>query len=132
MAQAHVDPRLGGAFLGADWRRTSAYNWLFHAGVLRFCDLQAEYAELKDDMQKALNEVLDSTAFIMGPQVHKLEQALNVYTGAKHSISCSSGTHAIEILLRAMDIGAGHEVITVPFTWISTAEVIPLVGARPG
>jgi UDP-2-acetamido-2-deoxy-ribo-hexuluronate aminotransferase len=67
----------------------------------------------------------------MGPEVAELEQALAGYVGVKHAITVSSGTDSLEIALRALNIGPGDEVITVPFTWISSAEVIGLVGARP-
>ena len=67
----------------------------------------------------------------MGPEVAEVEKDLAAYVGVRHCITVSSGTHSLEIALRALDIGPGDEVITVPFTWISTAEVIGLVGARP-
>jgi UDP-2-acetamido-2-deoxy-ribo-hexuluronate aminotransferase len=79
-----------------------------------------------------MDAVCRNAAFILGPQVGELESALATYPGAAHCISVGSGTVAIEVLLRAMGIGAGDEVITVPFTWISTAECISLVGAKPG
>ena len=69
--------------------------------------------------------------FIMGPEVAEVEAALARYVGVKHCLTTSSGTHSLEIALRAMGVGPGDEVVTVPFTWISTAEVIELVGARP-
>jgi UDP-2-acetamido-2-deoxy-ribo-hexuluronate aminotransferase len=66
----------------------------------------------------------------MGPEIAELEQALAQYVKVKHCITVSSGTQSLEIALRALDVGPGDEVITVPFTWISTAEVIRLVGAK--
>jgi UDP-2-acetamido-2-deoxy-ribo-hexuluronate aminotransferase len=67
----------------------------------------------------------------MGPEIGEVEEALAAYVGVKHCITVSSGTHGLEIALRALGVGPGDEVITVPFTWISTAEVICLAGARP-
>jgi UDP-2-acetamido-2-deoxy-ribo-hexuluronate aminotransferase len=72
-----------------------------------------------------------SSRNLMGPEIAEVEQALAQYAGVKHCITVSSGTASLEIALRALGIGPGDEVITVPYTWISTAEVIGLVGARP-
>jgi len=74
---------------------------------------------------------MESSQFILGPQVAKLEERLAEFTGAKHAIGCSSGTDAIILALLALDIKAGDEVITTPFTFIATAEVIALLGAVP-
>jgi len=67
----------------------------------------------------------------MGPEISELEKSLADYVGVPHAITCASGTDSLEIALRALGIGPGDEVITVPFTWISSAESIALVGARP-
>jgi len=75
--------------------------------------------------------VLDHGHFIMGPEIAELESQLARYVGVRHAITAASGTDSLEIALRALGIGPGDEVITVPFTWISTAEVIGLVGAKP-
>ncbi|MEO2030608.1 MAG: DegT/DnrJ/EryC1/StrS family aminotransferase, partial [Planctomycetaceae bacterium] len=69
--------------------------------------------------------------FIMGPEIGELEAGLADYAGTKHAVTVSSGTASLEIALRALGIGPGDEVVTVPFTWISSAEVIKLVGATP-
>jgi len=74
---------------------------------------------------------MDHGRFIMGPDIAQVEQALADYVGVPHCVTVSSGTHSLEIALRAIDIGPGDEVITVPFTWISSSEVILLVGATP-
>ena len=74
--------------------------------------------------------MLDHGQFILGPEVAELEDALAKYVGVKHCITVSSGTTSLEIALRALGVGPGDKVVTVPFTWISTAEVIELVGAR--
>jgi len=78
-----------------------------------------------------MQKVMEHGQFIMGPEVDELEETLAEYAGVKHCITVSSGTHSLEIALRALGIGPGDEVITVPFSWISSAEVIMLVGATP-
>jgi len=93
-------------------------------------DLSRQYAKYRAEIDQAISNVLAHTKFIMGPEIEILEQALAAEVNACHCVSVSSGTHALEIVLRAADIGPGDEVITTPFTWISTAEVIPLVGAK--
>jgi UDP-2-acetamido-2-deoxy-ribo-hexuluronate aminotransferase len=67
----------------------------------------------------------------MGREIAQVEQALAAYAGVRHCVTVSSGTHSLEIALRALEVGPGDEVITVPFTWISTAEAVMLVGAKP-
>ena len=69
--------------------------------------------------------------FILGPEVREVEEKLAQYTGSKHCVTVSSGTDSLLIALMALGVGAGDEVITVPYTWISTAEVIALLGAKP-
>jgi UDP-2-acetamido-2-deoxy-ribo-hexuluronate aminotransferase len=78
-----------------------------------------------------MRAVLTHGHFIMGPEIAEVESALAAYTSVKHCITAASGTDSLEIALRALAVGSGDEVITVPFTWISTAEVIGLVGAKP-
>lgn len=98
---------------------------------MEFIDLKQQYTLLKDSMDRQLNGVLQHGQFIMGPEVKELEDTLARYTGAKHAIACSSGTDALLIALLALQVGAGDEVITTPFTFIATAEVIALLGAVP-
>lgn len=98
---------------------------------MQFIDLKAQYRSLKDSIDGRIKQVLEHGQFIMGPEIAEVEQRLASYVGLPHCISVSSGTTSLEIALRALDIGPGDEVITVPFTWISTAEVISLVGATP-
>lgn len=98
---------------------------------MEFIDLKRQYALYKKDIDAAIHKVLDNGAYIMGPEIKDLEEKLAAYVGVKHCISAASGTHTLEIALRALGIGPGDEVITVPFTWISSAEVIGLVGATP-
>ena len=96
-----------------------------------FIDLQAQYQKYKPEIDEAVQNVLNSSQYIMGPQIKKLEDELASYTGTKHAIACSSGTDALLIALMAMDIKPGDEVITTPFTFISTTEVLSLLGAVP-
>lgn len=98
---------------------------------MEFVDLKAQYAHYKDEIDCRIQRVLDHGHFIMGPEIDELEEALAQYVGVAHCITVASGTDALEIALRVLKIGPGDEVITVPFTWISTAEVILLVGAKP-
>ena len=96
-----------------------------------FIDLKTQYEKYKDDINKEVIGVMESTQFILGPQVTKLETRLAEFIGAKHAIGCSSGTDALILALLALDIKAGDEIITTPFTFIATAEVIALLGAVP-
>jgi UDP-2-acetamido-2-deoxy-ribo-hexuluronate aminotransferase len=98
---------------------------------MQFIDIKKQYELYKEVIDKAIYDVLDEGCFIMGPSVRALENALAKYVGVQHCIGVSSGTDSLQIALMALDIGPGDEVITVPFTWISTAEVIALVGATP-
>lgn len=98
---------------------------------MEFINLKAQYLAYKKEIDERMASVLSHGHFIMGPEILELEETLASYVGVKHCISVSSGTHSLEVALRALGIGPGDEVITVPFTWISTAEVIGLVGATP-
>jgi UDP-2-acetamido-2-deoxy-ribo-hexuluronate aminotransferase len=98
---------------------------------MEFIDLKIQYQRYKQDIDARIQTVLAHGQFIMGREVSELEAALAGYVGVKHCITVASGTASLEIALRALKVGRGDEVITVPFTWISTAEVIGLVGARP-
>jgi UDP-2-acetamido-2-deoxy-ribo-hexuluronate aminotransferase len=98
---------------------------------MEFIDLKEQYRRYKAETDERIQRVLAQAHFILGPEIAELEEALAKYVGVKHCITVASGTAGLEIALRALGIGAGDEVVTVPFTWISTAEVIGLVGARP-
>jgi len=98
---------------------------------MEFIDLKEQYRRYKAETDDRIQQVLAHGHYIMGPEIAELEQALAGYVGVKHAMTVSSGTDSLEIALRALGIGPGDEVITVPFTWISSAEVIGLVGARP-
>jgi UDP-2-acetamido-2-deoxy-ribo-hexuluronate aminotransferase len=97
---------------------------------INFIDLQAQYRAYKDEIDKEVLEVMASAQFIGGEKLNTLERGLSSYTGAKHSIGCSSGTDALLLALMALDISHGDEIITTPFTFIATAEVIALLGAK--
>ena len=96
-----------------------------------FANLQRAYQAHQKEFDHALQKVLSSAQYIMGPEVQELESQLSAYTGAKHALSCSSGTDALLLALMALDVSPGDEVITTPFSFISTAETIALLGAKP-
>ncbi|QHG91332.1 DegT/DnrJ/EryC1/StrS family aminotransferase [Sulfurimonas sp. CVO] len=98
---------------------------------INFIDLQAQYKEYKKEIDSEVLEVMSLAQFIGGEKLNLFEKNLAAYTGSKHAIGCSSGTDALLLSLMALDISAGDEVITSPFTFISTAEVIALLGAKP-
>ena len=96
-----------------------------------FIDLQSQYQAYKGEIDAAIHNILDTSQYIMGPAVKELETNLAKYTGAKHAIACSSGTDALLIALLAIGIKEGDEIITSPFTFIASSEVISLLGAIP-
>jgi len=98
---------------------------------MEFIDLKQQYRRYAAEIDEGMRRVLDHGRFVMGPEVGELEETLSSYVGTKHCITVASGTDSLEIALRALAVGPGDEVVTVPFTWISTAEVIGLVGAKP-
>ncbi len=98
---------------------------------MQFIDLSAQQKQIRKNINNRIKKILDHGKYIMGPEVHELEERLANYVNVKYCISCSSGTDALLIPLLAMDIGPGDAVITSPFTYIATAEVIALVGATP-
>ena len=98
---------------------------------MEFLDLKTQQNRIRKPLEKRLNAILDHGAYIMGPEVHELEEKLADYCGVKHAISCSSGTDALLIPLMAWGIGPGDAVFTTPFTYVATAEVIALLGATP-
>ena len=98
---------------------------------MEFLDLKTQQKRIRKPLEKRLNTILDHGAYIMGPEVHELEEKLADYCGVKHAISCSSGTDALLIPLMAWGIGPGDAVFTTPFTYVATAEVIALLGATP-
>lgn len=98
---------------------------------IEFIDLKSQYIELKEAVNARIQRVLDHGQYIMGPEVRELEENLEAYTEAKHCITVASGTEALLISLMALGVKPGDEVITTPFTFVATVEVIVLLGATP-
>lgn len=98
---------------------------------MNFIDLGAQYRAYKDEIDTSIHAVLDTSHYIMGQKLSDFETNLATFSGAKHAIGCSSGTSALILALLALDIKAGDEVITTPFTFIATAEMIAFMGAKP-
>ena len=96
-----------------------------------FANLQLQYQTYKEKIDANLQTILNKSNYILGEEVNILEQELQNFTGAKYAITCSSGTDALLLALMAMDIQPGDEIITTPFTWISTGEMIALLKATP-
>ena len=100
-------------------------------GALDFIDLKTQQDAIRPQLERNLHRVLHHGHYILGPEVRELEERLAAYTGAAHCITVASGTEALLIGLLALGIGPGEEVITTPFTFVATAEVIVLLGATP-
>lgn len=98
---------------------------------IQFIDLKSQYQALKGSIDRRIQAVLEHGQYIMGPEVAELESRLAAYVGAKHCITCASGTEALLMSLMALGIKPGDEVITTPFTFVATAEVIALLGGVP-
>ncbi len=94
-------------------------------------DLKGQYAPLRADIEAVIREVCDAQRFVLGPYVTQLETEVAQYSQTKHALGVSSGTDALLLALMALEIGAGDEVITSPFTFFATAGVIARLGARP-
>src|SRR5271170_691316 len=98
---------------------------------MEFIDLKAQYRGIKASIDRRIQRVLDHGQYVMGPEIGELEEALAARTGAKHCIACSSGTDALLLAMMALGIGPGDEVVTTPFRFFATAEIIALLGAKP-
>lgn len=98
---------------------------------MEFCDLKAQYRRLQPRVDARMRAVLEHGRFILGPEVRELEGQLAARVGARHCLSCASGTDALLLALMALGVGVGDEVVTTPFTFFATGEMITLVGARP-
>lgn len=94
-------------------------------------DLRSQYDLIKAEIDSAIHEVIDTTAFINGPQVKEFGNALEKYTGSKHVVTCANGTDALQIAMMALDFKPGDEVIVPAFTYVATVEVIALLGLKP-
>src|SRR3954462_12911123 len=98
---------------------------------VKLLDLQAQYLPIRNEIRRAIDEVCDAQALILGPHVEKFERSLAEYCGTKHAIGVSSGTDALLCALMALGIAAGDEVICPTFTFFATAGSIARLGARP-
>lgn len=98
---------------------------------IQMVDLQSQYLHIKEDIDRSIQAVIDSAAFIKGPAVISFQKNLEQYTGAKHVIPVGNGTDALQIALMALGLQPGDEVITPTFTFIATAEVVALLGLKP-
>lgn len=94
-------------------------------------DLKGQYEKIKPEIDQAISDVINSTAFINGPAVKSFQEDLEAYLGVKHVIPCANGTDALQVAMMALGIKPGDEVITTNFTFIATAEVIALLGFTP-
>ncbi len=98
---------------------------------MQFVDLQAQYERIQPEIRSRIEAVLGHGRYVMGPEINELEARLAEYVGATHCIGVSSGTDALLIAMMAVGVGPGDEVITTPFTFIATGEMIALIGAKP-
>src|SRR5688572_14712034 len=99
--------------------------------IMNFIDLKTQYERIREPVNVRIQTVLDHGQYVLGPETLELEQRLAQFVGVKHCIGASSGTDTLLIALMALDIGPGDEVITSPFTFIATGEMIALAGAKP-
>lgn len=98
---------------------------------IQMVDLKSQYLKIKDKIDKAISNVVESSLFIQGPVVGEFESRIAAYLSCKHAIGCASGTDALQIAMMALDIKPGDEIITTPFTFVATTETIALLGAVP-
>jgi UDP-2-acetamido-2-deoxy-ribo-hexuluronate aminotransferase len=98
---------------------------------MQFIDLKAQSKRIEENLISRFKQVLQHGSFIMGPEINELESVLAQFVGVKHALTVASGTDALLIALMALDIKPGDEVITSPFSFFATAEVIALLGAKP-
>ena len=98
---------------------------------MQFRDLKTQYTVLKDEMDKAILDVVASSAFVMGPKIKEMEMAFAEYVGVKHCVACNSGTDALLLALKVWDVKPGDAVFVPSFTFFASAEVIAMQGATP-
>lgn len=98
---------------------------------IQMVDLKVQYQNIKSEVDAALQNVMNNTAFINGPEVKAFQEELQSYLGVKHVIPCANGTDALQIAMMALDLQPGDEVITASFTYVATAEVIALLRLKP-
>ena len=92
-------------------------------------DLKGQYAAIKERVNASIQEVIDTTAFINGPQVQEFQKELEAYLGVKHVIPCANGTDALQVAMMGLNLQPGDEIITADFTFAATVEVIALLQA---
>ncbi len=98
---------------------------------LPFIDLKTQQQRIHDRLLEKIQTVLAHGQYILGPEITELEERLAAYVGVRHAVTCSSGTDALLMILLAKGVGPGDAILTTPFTFIATAEVIQLLGATP-
>ena len=98
---------------------------------IRMVDLHGQYLKIKPEVDDAIQKVINSTAFIKGKEVFQFQDELSAYMNSGHTIACGNGTDALQVAMMALELHPGDEVITTPFTFISTIEVIKLLGMKP-
>src|SRR5215207_1826629 len=94
-------------------------------------DLQAQYVSLRHDLQQAVERVMSSQRFVLGDEVRGLESSIAEYCQTKHAIGCASGSDALLLAMMALDVRAGDEVITTPYSFFATVSAITRLGAVP-
>ncbi len=99
--------------------------------AIQMVDLKSQYNKIKDQVDKAISDVVESSAFINGPEVKKFQAGLEEYLDVKHVIPCANGTDALQVAMMGLGLKPGDEVITATFTYVATAEVIALLGLKP-
>ena len=98
---------------------------------IRMVDLKGQYEKIQDEVDHAIREVIASTAFIKGPDVSLFEEELAQFLDVKRAIACANGTDALQVAMMSLELNPGDEIITTPFTFIATVEVIKLLGLTP-
>lgn len=98
---------------------------------IQMVDLKGQYEGIKEEVNQSIQEILESSAFINGPQVHAFQANLEQYLGVKHVIPCANGTDALQIAMMGLGLKPGDEVITADFTFAATVEVIALLQLTP-
>ena len=98
---------------------------------IQMVDLHGQYLKIKPEIDSAIQQVIDSSAFIKGEEVFRFQEELSAYMEGAHVVACGNGTDALQVAMMAMEFNPGDEVITTPFTFIATVEVIRLLGLKP-
>lgn len=99
--------------------------------MIPFVDLKAQYLTIKDEIDQSIKDSIDNVSFVAGPNATKFEEEFAKFIGVNHCIACANGTDSLEILLRALGVGEGDEVIVPAISWLSTSEAVSTCGATP-